>query len=77
MSLESFQYLLRSVINLVRSRAWVYEIRPREQKLPECFSMPEGHFPIEIPAKPGKILAIRELHIVAERVLFLKVPDLC
>ncbi len=38
--------------------------------------MPEGHFPIEIPVKLGKILAIRELHVVAERVLLLKVPDL-
>uniref|UniRef100_A0A2N9EHT2 Uncharacterized protein n=1 Tax=Fagus sylvatica TaxID=28930 RepID=A0A2N9EHT2_FAGSY len=38
--------------------------------------MLEGHFLIEIPAKPGKILAIRELHVVAALVLFLKVPDL-
>jgi hypothetical protein len=33
-------------------------------------------FLIEIPAKPGKILAIRELHVVSECVLFLKVLDL-
>jgi hypothetical protein len=38
--------------------------------------MPEGHFPIKIPAKPGKILVIRELHVMAEHVLFLKVPNL-
>jgi hypothetical protein len=61
---------------LARSRAWVREIRSREQRPPECFSMSEGYFPIEIPAKPGKILAIRELHVVSERVLFLKVLDL-
>ncbi len=38
--------------------------------------MPEGYFPIENPTKPGKILAIQELHVVAARVLFLKVLDL-
>jgi hypothetical protein len=40
------------------------------------FSMPKGNFPIEIPVKLGKILAIRELHVMSERVLFLKVPNL-
>jgi hypothetical protein len=40
------------------------------------FGSPEGNFPIEIPARPGKILAIRELHVVSERVLFLKFMDL-
>jgi hypothetical protein len=39
-------------------------------------SMSKGNFPIEIPVKPGKILAIRELQVVSERVLFLKVLDL-
>jgi hypothetical protein len=38
--------------------------------------MPEGHFSVEIPIKPGKILAIQKLHVVATRVLFLKVSDL-
>ena len=38
--------------------------------------MPEGHFLIEILAKLGKILVIRELHVVTARVLFLKVLDL-
>jgi hypothetical protein len=40
------------------------------------FSMPKGNFPIEIPVKLGKILAIRELHVMSERVLFLKVLNL-
>jgi hypothetical protein len=35
-----------------------------------------GPFSIEIPANLGKILAIRELHVVAARVLFLEVLDL-
>uniref|UniRef100_A0A2N9EZU0 Uncharacterized protein n=1 Tax=Fagus sylvatica TaxID=28930 RepID=A0A2N9EZU0_FAGSY len=39
-------------------------------------SSPEGYFPIEILAKPGKILAIPELHVMSEHVLFLKVLDL-
>ena len=35
------------------------------------FGPPEGIFPIEIPARPGKILAIQELHAMSEHVLFL------
>ena len=38
--------------------------------------MSKGHFLIEISAKPRKILAIRELHVMATCVLFLKVLDL-
>uniref|UniRef100_A0A2N9G1A0 Uncharacterized protein n=1 Tax=Fagus sylvatica TaxID=28930 RepID=A0A2N9G1A0_FAGSY len=34
-----------------------------------------GNFPIKIPARPGKILAIQEFHVVSERVFFLKVMD--
>ena len=75
-SLESLQCILRSVTNLARSRAWDCEIRPREQRLPECFSIMESHFPIEIPAKLGKHLAIWELHVVAKITLFLKVSNL-
>jgi hypothetical protein len=40
------------------------------------FSMSDGCFLIEIPAKPRKILEIRELHVVSKHVLFLKVLDL-
>uniref|UniRef100_A0A2N9H555 Uncharacterized protein n=1 Tax=Fagus sylvatica TaxID=28930 RepID=A0A2N9H555_FAGSY len=36
------------------------------------FGSPEGNFLIKIPARPGKILVIRELHVMSERVLFLK-----
>ena len=75
-SLKSLRYLLRSVTNLIRSRAWAYEIWPRKQRLPECFSMTEGHFSIEIPAWSGEILEIQELHVIAECVLFLKILNL-
>ena len=61
---------------LARSRAWACEIWPREQWLPECFSVMESHFPTEILARPVKIFEIRLLHVVAEHVFFLKVPNL-
>ena len=34
------------------------------------FGLLEDIFPIEIPARPGKILTIREFHTVSEHVLF-------
>ncbi len=40
------------------------------------FGLLEGNFLIRIPTKPGRILAIRELHVVSKNVLFLKVMDL-
>uniref|UniRef100_A0A2N9F0U6 Uncharacterized protein n=1 Tax=Fagus sylvatica TaxID=28930 RepID=A0A2N9F0U6_FAGSY len=40
------------------------------------FGLPEGNFPIKIPARPEKILTIRELHVVHGYVLFLKFLDL-
>jgi hypothetical protein len=60
---------------LARSRAWACVIWPGEQRLQECFSVMESHFPTEILARPGKIFEIWLLH-VAERVFFLKVPNL-
>ena len=40
------------------------------------FGPPEGIFLIGIPARPGKILVIRELHAMSEHVLFLMHPGL-
>ena len=36
------------------------------------FVVPRGHFLIEIPARPEKLLTIRELRVVAEVNLLLK-----
>jgi hypothetical protein len=75
-SLESLQRLLRSVRNLAGIRAWASEIITCEQRLPECFSVMESHFLTEITTRPGKIKEIRELHVVAKRVFFLKFLNL-
>jgi hypothetical protein len=49
-------------------RAWVREIWFRDQGPPSVFGPFEDSFPIRIPARPGKILAIREFHVVHECV---------
>ena len=75
-SLESLRCLLRSVTNLARSRVWACEIWSRKQRLLECFYLTKSHFPTEISAWLGKLLAIRELYVVAELVLSLKILNL-
>uniref|UniRef100_A0A2N9GNF7 Uncharacterized protein n=1 Tax=Fagus sylvatica TaxID=28930 RepID=A0A2N9GNF7_FAGSY len=55
-------------------RAWVREIWFREQRPRGVFGPFEGSFPIGIPASPGKILAIREFHVMHECVFFPTCP---
>jgi hypothetical protein len=45
---------------------------PANRGYRSVFGLSEGNFPIEIPARLGKILTIREFHAVSEHVLFLK-----
>jgi hypothetical protein len=71
--LESLRSLLSNDITFEQIRArteklWFLEVRVSEQFF--CV------FPTKIPAKPEMLPANRELHIVAEVVRFLKVPDL-
>ena len=75
-SMESLRCLLRSLTNFKRSRALACKIWPCKQRLSECFSMLESHFPTEILARLGKIFEIHELLVVAECVLFLEVINL-
>uniref|UniRef100_A0A2N9J966 Uncharacterized protein n=1 Tax=Fagus sylvatica TaxID=28930 RepID=A0A2N9J966_FAGSY len=46
---------------------------PANKGYRSVFGLSEGIFPIEIPARLGKILMIREFHAVSEHVLFLMV----
>uniref|UniRef100_A0A2N9FZR0 Uncharacterized protein n=1 Tax=Fagus sylvatica TaxID=28930 RepID=A0A2N9FZR0_FAGSY len=74
---ESLRCLLLQGSGFAGIRAWVREIWPREQRPPGVFLVRlRDSFPIRIPARPGKILAIREFHVVHECVFFPTCPGL-
>jgi hypothetical protein len=65
--------LFLKVLDLRATELGLERYGPTNRGRRSVFGSPEGNFPIEILARPGKILAIRELHAVSEHVLFLKV----
>ena len=64
------------VLDLRETEFGLERYSPANRGHQSVFGSPEDNFPIGIPARPGKILAIRELHAVSEHVLSLKVIDL-
>uniref|UniRef100_A0A2N9FPP3 Uncharacterized protein n=1 Tax=Fagus sylvatica TaxID=28930 RepID=A0A2N9FPP3_FAGSY len=71
---ESLRCLLLQGSGFMGIRPWVREIWFHEQGPRGVFGPFEDSFPIVIPARPGKILAIREFHVVHECVFFPTCP---
>uniref|UniRef100_A0A2N9F524 Uncharacterized protein n=1 Tax=Fagus sylvatica TaxID=28930 RepID=A0A2N9F524_FAGSY len=70
-SLESLCYPLLQGSKFVGNRAMERrDMVPRTEVVWSVFGPSEGIFPVRIPARPGKVLAIREFHTVHECVLF-------
>uniref|UniRef100_A0A2N9IRB0 Reverse transcriptase domain-containing protein n=1 Tax=Fagus sylvatica TaxID=28930 RepID=A0A2N9IRB0_FAGSY len=71
---ESLRCLLLQGSGFMGIRPWVREIWFHEQGPRGVFGPFEDSFPIVIPARPGKILAIREFHVMHECVFFPTCP---
>ena len=63
-------------IDLWEVKLGLERYNPTNRGRRSVFGSPESNFLIEILARPGKILAIRELPVVSEHVLFLMHPSL-
>jgi hypothetical protein len=73
---KSCAALSLKVLDLRETEVELGRYGPANRGHQSVFGPPEGDFPIEIPARSGKILVIRELHTVSDRVLFLTHPGL-
>ena len=73
---KAYATLFLKVLELRATELGLERYGPANRGHRSVFGSLEGNFLIEIPARPGKILAIRELHVMSEHVLSLKVIDL-
>ena len=73
---KSCATLFLKVLDLREMELGLERYGPTNRGHRSVFGSPESNFLIEILARPGKILAIRELPVVSEHVLFLMHPSL-